>query len=245
MTVIKQGAAQRTEENHRWQWGCERDPINGHTNGLRQPWVTEHTHRRSPQAGCGFWCSARSRCSWTGCWTSVSSSVRWELRRAPPQGQSEREELSVTAGAIDRACCGKGFLSLTSLSPWWRAQWAQCGSWEPSSGTDTSVEMKGLKNCSFRLFFLFFFLEILSFTSRRSGSVALGAAKMAIPDKFRVWCLQVSLAPLSILPCWLANEAAFKVPHAFLFSFLPSLPPPSPSPSLLFPSPSFPLCGLR
>lgn len=149
MTVIKQGAARRTEENHRWQWGCERDPINGHTSGLRQPWVTQC---RSPQAGCGFWCSVHSRCScsWTGCWTSVSSSVRWELWRAPSQGHSEREELSVTAGAIDQACWGRCFLSLMNhaVSSVWDLRtllrhWHVCGD-------------EGVKRLLFQRFFFFF-----------------------------------------------------------------------------------------
>ena len=107
--------------------------------------------------------------------------------------------------------------------------------------------MKRLKVCSFShffvvfLFFCFFFLEMLSFTSHRSGSVALVAAKMGIPDKFSAMVSPGEPGPVVhaalLISQWGSVQSAL-----CLFSYFPSLSPPSlsPTPSLPLPSPSCP-----
>ena len=80
-------------------------------------------------------------------------------------------------------------------------------------------------------------LEILSFTSRRSGSVALGAAKMAIPDKFRAMVSPGEPGPIVhtalLISQWGSVQSAPRLSF-LLFSFPPS-PFPFPLPSLSFP----------
>ena len=78
---------------------------------------------------------------------------------------------------------------------------------------------------------------MLSFTSHRSGSVALVAAKMGIPDKFSAMVSPGEPGPVVhaalLISQWGSVQSAL-----CLFSYFPSLSPPSLPPP--FPSPAFP-----